>query len=361
MWLIFLTISGIQVVFWMLFYFAFRKISSTNIRKNKELPPVSVVIVFKNSKSTLNQTVKRVLEQSYPTFEVILMDDFSTDGSVSTIENIKNEKIKIFKASQDQPGKKSALSEAIGLANYPIVFLTDADCLPASDQWIHHMASTLCSDDKTEIVLGYSPMTKTPGLLNAFSRYETLLTAVQYFAYAFYKIPYMGVGRNLMYRKDVFIKHKGFDKHASLPGGDDDLFIQSAATLENVNYCLHPASFVFTEAKTTLHDYCLQKLRHITTSVRYRWYHKLLLSVFGMSQLAWLPISIILILFSPSYAVYLCFVLLVKWILLLVLSKKTTEILDGKDLHFKWPLWDTLMSIYLICLTIRAPFYRKRW
>ena len=92
-------------------------------------------------------------------------------------------------------------------AKFEIMLLTDADCLPATENWISSMQS--CYSDNTEIVLGYSPYLKKPGLLNKVIRWETYHTAMQYLSYALAGIPYMGVGRNLSYKKTLFNQQKG--------------------------------------------------------------------------------------------------------------------------------------------------------
>jgi glycosyltransferase involved in cell wall biosynthesis len=128
-------------------------------------------------------------------------------------------------------GKKYAITLGIKAAKHDWILLTDADCRPNNEQWIR-VVSERCSEDKN-FVLGYSAYEKRPGFLNLFIRFETLLTAIQYIGFALAGNPYMGVGRNLAYRKSVFLENKGFNNFLSVTGGDDDLFVNQHATAKN--------------------------------------------------------------------------------------------------------------------------------
>src|SRR5207248_2072491 len=104
---------------------------------------------------------------------------------------------------------------------YDILLLTDADCKPVSKLWIKLFAGNY-SDSKTEIVLGYSPYSVRPDFLNYLIQFDTIFTAMQYLSFCISGKPYMGVGRNLSYRKKLFFENKGFAPYLKLPSGDDD-------------------------------------------------------------------------------------------------------------------------------------------
>src|SRR5690606_33778770 len=120
-------------------------------------------------------------------------------------------------------GKKYGLTLGIKAASHEWILLTDADCRPNSRRWIRSMSRYF--DEDTQFVLGFSPYRATAGLLNLFIRFETMLTAIQYFSFGWLGNPYMGVGRNLAYRKSKFLEEKGFNNFLHVTGGDDDLFV----------------------------------------------------------------------------------------------------------------------------------------
>jgi len=180
------------------------------------------------------------------------------------------------------PGKKAALTEGIKAAKYGNILVSDADCRPNSPHWISKMQSVI--QNKVAIGLGYSPYIRTRGFLNVFLRFETVYTACQYFSFALVGLPYMGVGRNLIYTKSLFFDQGGFDQHAHIASGDDDLFINQVATGNNTNIILDSDTFVFSIPKRTWRDYYHQKSRHFTTGTKYKLVHKLLLGALSASH-----------------------------------------------------------------------------
>jgi len=149
------------------------------------------------------------------------------------------------------------------------------------------------------IVLGYGAYDKIPNsFLNKIIRFETLLTATQYFSWAKLGKPYMGVGRNMAYRRDEFFKVRGFMDHMKIRSGDDDLFINQAATGDNTTICYLPESFTYSEPKTSFKDWFTQKRRHVSTAKHYKMFDRNQLSLFYASQLLFLLLPIILLAFQ---------------------------------------------------------------
>lgn len=266
---------------------------------------VTIVVCAHNEHDNLLDLLPILTAQDYPLYEVLVMDDRSTDLSdvlleemVTLLPNLRHIRIDV-EAAHVTP-KKYALTIALKKALYPVVLLTDADCRPASRQWLAGMVGQLHGTD-TEIVLGVSPYERRPGLLNFIIRSETLFTAVQYLSLALAGRPYMGVGRNLLYRREVFFRHKGFYSHMRVWGGDDDLFVNEAATSRNVAVSLHPDTFTTSVPKTTWESWKRQKQRHLNVGKRYKTGDKIRLGLITASHvLTWL-----LGLIAGSYATYL--------------------------------------------------------
>ena len=224
-------------VFYYLFFFTRLALYKTKSKPISQTHPVSVIICARDEAANLAKNLPGALVQQYSTtHEVIVVDDNSFDDSKYLLEELQKtfRQLHIVELKQEAkliPGKKFPLSVGIKTAKYEIVLLTDADCVPVSEHWIDKMQQAFEPD--TEIVLGYGPYHKKKGLLNRIIRWETFHTALQYFSYALAGIPYMGVGRNLSYKKEIFYRHKGFSAHNNIPSGDDDLFINMAATKKN--------------------------------------------------------------------------------------------------------------------------------
>lgn len=254
---------------------------------------ITVIVCARNEYENLTELLPLLNEQQYPAFEVLVMDDRSTDGTKSFLENDiagldQVRFIRIDKEHEHITPKKYALTIAIKKARYPTVLLTDADCRPASVHWLAGMVAPLGDPDRS-IVLGFSPYEKRPGLLNLLIRAETLFTAVQYFSLALAGSPYMGVGRNLAYHTQLFFANRGFFRHKNVLGGDDDLFINEVATPGNTAVCLDPDTFAWSKPKETWADWRIQKRRHLNVGKYYQPTTKIKLGLLiGTYVLSWL-------------------------------------------------------------------------
>ncbi len=243
---------------------------------------ITLIVCAHNELENLKRLIPKLLNQNYHDFEILVMDDRSDDGSFDYFTNLYREepKFRMLRISSVETGKnpkKNALTKAIEASKKDYILLTDADCLPVSTEWIASMSSNL--SQLKQIVVGYSPYTFKNGFLNKLIQFETLFTAVHYFSFAMAGIPYMAVGRNVLYKKYLFVKNKGFSSHENTTGGDDDLFIRDVATKENVAWSLSKESYVYSNPKENWKEWFTQKRRHLSVGVHYKWKHKILLGV----------------------------------------------------------------------------------
>lgn len=268
--------------------FLFSKILHYSPKKNSTSPGISVVICAKNELSNLQRFLPLLLNQSYPTFEIIVVDDQSNDGTMDFLQELSiiEKKIKpfLFTKNKKSRGKKDPLAYGIEQAKYEHLLLTDADCYPSSKYWIREMASGFTKGK--EIVLGVGLYQKEKNLVAQFMRWDSLLVAIQYMSFAIAKKPYMSVGRNVAYTKSLYLKNNGFDAHAHISSGDDDLFIQAAATKTNTAIVFNQQGHTISPAEKTWKALIRQKSRHHTTATKYDKNTLLLLGLF--QYLIWL-------------------------------------------------------------------------
>lgn len=323
--------------------------------------PLSVVICARNEAENLSKYLPAVLEQDYADFEVIVVNDRSWDGTNEILDafakQYKHLKIvTVTDGSKFIAGKKFAVTMGIKAAVNEWLVFTDADCVPASDQWLRGMQQPGRQD--TALVLGYSPYLKKRGILNALIRFETFFTAVNYLSFALKGMPYMGVGRNLAYKKTLFFNNKGFAAHMHIPSGDDDLFVNAHAHKGNTAICIHKDAQVWSEPNTSFKAYLRQKKRHFGAGKLYKPKHKFILSAQIIIQFLFYVILGLLLCFKTTLYPALG-VLGLSIIIRSLVYPRILKRLSYGDLKWWFPILDMLLFIFLVINGILSIFVKK--
>lgn len=343
---LFIVVVAIQFLYYLIVFgkFAYAKSQKNNPKKI----PVSVIVCAKNEAENVSKFIPLLLEQDYPDYEIVLIDDASSDNTLDIFEAFEKQhsNIRLVKVVNNEAfwgNKKFALTLGIKAAKKEYLLFTDADCYPTSKDWIKEMSSQFTLH-KT-IVLGYGAYEKIPGsFLNKIIRFETMLSAVQYFSWAKAGLPYMGVGRNLAYKKEEFFNVNGFIDHMKIRSGDDDLFINQAAKGKNTTICFTPESFTYSKPKTKFKDWFTQKRRHVSTSTFYKPFDRFQLGLFYSSQLLFIVLSIVLLSFQYQLIVVAGLIglrYLFTWITLGFSSGKLKE----KDVMYWFPIIEIILII----------------
>ena len=343
---LFLFFTAIQLLFYVFFFGKFSFAKTTVVKSS--FPPISVIICARNEAENLRQHVPAFINQDYPNFEIILVNDASSDETLEIMGKFEEKYPTIFKIVNVQEiekfwgNKKYALTLGIKAAKHEHLLFSDADCKPVSKQWIQEMSCQF--SEETSIVLGYGAYDKIKNsFLNKLIRFETLMTAIQYFSYAKNGLPYMGVGRNLAYTKTLFFKANGFANHMHLKSGDDDLFINQNATSQNSALQFTKNSFTTSVPKTSFQEWVLQKRRHVSTATHYKPIHKFLLGLYYISQLAFWSLAILLFSFTFLWKIVLGIVIFRTGLHYLVIAKSAQKLAE-KDLI----IWTPFLEVFLI-------------
>ena len=309
--------------------------------------PVSVIVCAKNEEENVKKYIPLLAEQNYPDFEIVLIDDASSDETLEVFEEFEKQysNIRLVKVQNNEAfwgNKKYALTLGIKASKKDYLLFTDADCYPTSKEWITTMTSQF-TEEKT-IVLGYGGYEKKKdSLLNKVIRFETVLTAVQYFSWAKAGLPYMGVGRNLAYKKEEFFNVNGFIEHIQVRSGDDDLFINQAANKANTTISYNPEGFTYSKPKESFKDWFVQKRRHVSTASHYKFFDKFQLGLFYSSQLFFFLLVILLLSFQFQWIAVLA-LLATRYAIAWVVMGFSAGKLREKDLK----IWFPIVEIVLI-------------
>lgn len=342
---VFIGITVIQLIYYLVIFgkFAFAKPQTANPKRI----PISVIVCAKNEAEKVKAFVPLLAEQNYPDFEIVLIDDASSDDTLDIFEEFEKQyrNIKLVKVANNEAfwgNKKYALTLGIKAASKEYLLFTDADCYPVSKDWISQMSSQFTMS-KT-IILGYGGYEKVKNsLLNTIIRFDNMLTATQYFAWAKIGKPFSGEGRNLAFKKEEFFKVNGYIDHMSIRTGEDALFLNQAATKKNTTVCYTPESFTYSEPKKTFSAWRTQKRRQVYTAKFFSAFDKFQLRLFFMSQLSFFALAIVLLALQFDW-MFVVPVIVLRYIASWTTMGYSASKLKEKDTVYWYPVIEIILT-----------------
>lgn len=362
--LILLSVSGTLLIIQALYYLGLynrihinnRTVKRGDVHFTQELPPLSVIICARNESENLRNFLPAVLEQDYPDFEVIVINDGSTDESETLLNSLEEKYHHLYHSFTPEDSKyisrkKLALTLAIKASKHNWLVLTEANCQPASNQWLRLMARNFTS--RTEVVLGYSGYERGKGWLHKRVAFDSLFTSLSYLGWALAGKPYMGLGRNMAYRKELFFKEKGFSAHLNLQRGDDDLFINQVAKGSNTRVETDVNATMRMQPIEYYREWKEEKVSYMATSKYYRGiqhdlnllgleiisrllFHILFVTTVVLSILSshWLVLGIAFVIWALRYTMQA-----------IIINKTATEMGEKRHYYFTLPIFDFLLPL----------------
>lgn len=348
-------LAAIQLYFYLFWFTGIFKPASKSPAKEE---PVSVILCARNNRKGLEQHLSAILNQRYKEFEVIVVNDGSTDESKDWLDKMdaEFERLKVIHLDIDDRyhrGKKFAQTIGIKAAKHPRLIFTDTDCEPVSEHWIREMSKSYSKG--TEIVLGVSNYKRAARFLNWLIQLETFHTALLYVNFALKGRAYMGVGRNLSYQRELFFKVKGFASHQHLISGDDDLFVNETATQNNVSVCLSPEAMTISDPPKNFSAWYRQKMRHFSTGKRYRGRDKFSLGLYYFSLL-FFYLFLVATFFFPNWWQYAIGIFGLRLMVQAIVLHKNMKALQYLPYYFLFPFMDLGMLFIQIFIGIRGYF-----
>ena len=350
-----ITLLGYYLIIWRkLLVFKHNVLEPTN-------PPfLSVIICAKNEKDNLVKFLPHVLDQDYPDFEVLVIDDNSSDGTSGVLNQLasKYPNLRPFKFTQPKQsaGKKEVLSYGISEAKGEYLVMTDADCFPKSDQWLKRMAAGF--EGGYELVLGIGLYEQEGTALNQFIQVDTGFIALNYLSFALAGFPYMSVGRNVAYKKSLFTKVGGFESHLDLPSGDDDLFINELPKDTKVNIVTAPKAQTVSVAKKKSKSFLEQKKRHVSAGMKYKKSNLLLLGLLYSFTMFWYVLFLFLICYSSLIPLISTLVVLKKLTMYSLIRRIFSKI--GVSVMWQNILFADFLSVFVHNSAVFATIFKRK-
>jgi glycosyltransferase involved in cell wall biosynthesis len=329
---------------------------------NNTTEPLSVIICARNEYENLKNNLSKILNQQYPDFEVIVVNDCSADDTEMLLGKmeLKYKNLRHTTIEADRKflhGKKLAITIGMKSAkNNRLVFI-DAECYPASTEWLSEINKTYVPNK--QLVLGYGGYEKSSGFLNRIIRYDTLFIAMQYIGFAMAGRPYMGIGRNLSYLKQLFFAGTGFSKHYHILSGDDDLFINENANKENTAVVLSKDSFTRSTPQTHWNSWAKQKKRHLSSGKYYKTGDKFFLVLEPFSRLLFYT-SIIVLLYFKADLILIGSVFLFRLVMQTTIMKLNMNKMSEKGLLLLIPIFDLFLPVIHLVFIISNNLNRRK-
>ena len=362
----------IQVIYYICLYNRIharsRAVKRGDTHFSQELPPISVIICAREESENLRRNLNAVLEQDYPQFEVIVINDGNTDESEDYLTLLEDKYPHLYHSfvpdsSRYISRKKLAITLGIKASKYEWLVFTDAKCLPQSNQWLRLFARNFTS--RTQIVLGYSGYERGKSWLHKRVCFDNLFTSMRYLGAAIAGNPYMGIGRNFAYRKELFYQQKGFSAHLNLQRGDDDLFINQVATAENTRVETDANALVRMQPVLRAKDWREEKISYASTARLYRGAQRWLIGLETSTRLAfygtWMATLAIGILHFHWLAAGIAFLFfLLRYTMQAIIINKTAKDLEEKRrYYFTLPVFDLLQPIQSLRWKLYCLFRKK--
>lgn len=344
-----------------------KKQESTEAQDRTPVAGVSVVVCARNEGYNLEAYLQALLTQDYPLYEVIVVNDASEDNTAAVIDAymVRDARVRttfVPRGAWVGSSKKLAITLAAKAAKYDYLLLTDADCRPESTHWISSMMSGF-SRPETQVVLGFGAYFRDHGGVSHLICYDTLFNGLHYMGAALCGHPYMGVGRNLAYKKDFFFESGGFSQLMTERAGDDDLFVNRVATGKNTEVVVSPESLTWSVPKHTWHDWLQQKRRHLSVSPKYRAGSKVRLGIEPLTRGIFYALLIAIGVCGSPIAWIAAAVLFGVRLLMQILILDLSAWRMGLQMYGLSVLWyDICLPIVSLYMLISQPFRRKiKW
>lgn len=374
--LMILSAAGVLLIIQYIYYFGvYNRIHTHNLAAKKgdvhfthDEPPLSIIICAHNESENLRKNLPFILEQDYPQFEVIVINDGSTDETEEVLSVFEEKYPYLYHSFTPDSAryisrKKLALTLGIKASKYDWLVFTEVNCYPANNQWLRLMARNFTP--RTQVVLGYSGYERGKGWLHKRVSFDSLFTSLRYLGLALAGKPYMGIGRNLAYRKELFFNAKGFSTYLNMQRGEDDLFINQVAHKDNTRVETDIDATVRMQPVECYKDWKEEKVSYMATARFHHGSQRWLLGFETFSRLMFYAVCIAgITLGILSHHWVAAGVALLLWLLryavqAFVINKAATEMGDNRHYYFTLPVFDILRPLQSLKFKLYR-FYRGK-
>ena len=322
---------------------------------------VSIIITAKNEAENLRRNLPSILNQDYPTFQVVVVDNASTDSTIDVLDGFRINHPNLYVTfipvrSNTTNDKKLALTIGIKAAKHDILLFTEPDTKPLSNKWVYEYAKTF--NKGKDVILGCCQLKIDKGFYKKFVLFDNLFSGLKYTSMALANKPYMGIGRNMAFSKKLFFDNKGFSSVLNIEDGEDNVFANRIATKENTAILSSPESRVVSNVVDSFSSWRSIKTRYLTTRKHYVGSSAKLLSFEVFTRYAFYILFVALcaigvLTSSKGITLFAILLFLIRYLTQLIVINKNSKIYNAGSFYFSIPLFD------LVTPTVNHLFLRR--
>ena len=319
-----------------------------------ELPGISVIITSKNNSFELEKNLPYFLNQNYPVYEVIVVNSGSTDDTDVVLKAAEQNYSQLYHTfipagSDEVNEKKLAITLGVKAAKYDIVLFSESYCRPTSNNWIREFGKEFTKGK--DILLGYSRVVFTNRVrLGNFIRYDNLIHHLKFLSMSIAGKPFMGIGRNMAYKKELFFENKGLSSVLGIDGGEDDLYINRISSRKNTEVLLSRDSITETDSVDGFLTWRSIKSKYLYTKQFYKGPANFILGFETITKHLFYLILLFSIVASIYFSNYILlgfsvFLFLIRFVTLLLIINKNSVLFDSRKFNINLLFFDILQPI----------------
>jgi cellulose synthase/poly-beta-1,6-N-acetylglucosamine synthase-like glycosyltransferase len=358
--LIIFVILFLYVLLIIRYYFGWSK--TKNISQDIFSPKVSIVIAIRNEENEIPKLLKSLQSQAYSInkLEVILVNDHSTDNTLSLLENYDLDYLKIINMPQGSSGKKDAISMAVSTATGEIIVVSDADCI-FTPNWVISMVSYF-SNSNIKLVSGPVALKRELGIFQSLQALEFSSLIVSGAGSIGINNAIFCNGANMAYRKEVFLEVNNFHNSSTVSG--DDVFLLHSVKAKYPNsiaFAKDEDAIVTTESKQNFSDFINQRKRWTAKSSSYIDMASIYVSYLVLlTNLSFVFLFIMLFFYSFLFKFFALFYL-IKFSIDSILLYPILKFLNQKYLIKLIFIFEFFYSFYIILIVIFSFTTKFEW
>ena len=363
-YIILLCIIGSYFLLILIFIFGFNCLKNKSQHHNTCVS-FSIIIPFRNEAENLPILLNSISKLAYnpSLFEILLVDDDSTDESVEQIEKFKLKNpflaISIIKNSRHSNSpKKDAISTAIKSANYEWTICTDADCI-LPEHWLKCYSDFINTHDPNMVVAPVS-FESNNSFLHQFQLIDFLSMQGATIGGFGIQQPFMANGANMGYKKDVFLTLNGFENNNSIASGDDVFLLEDfmAYKKDKVLFLKNRKALVTTFPTSTWKTLINQRKRWAAKATHFTNLFTKFVGILVFLANSVAILSLVLVIFNTNFILLFFLKILIDTILIYKTANLYQQKINSFG-YFKTFLFHPFFTIYIAISSMLSTFEWK--